>query len=285
MSISAHKKIRLINPKQPFFVLSLNEYFKMPVMRYGISHFYCYRTDEDPEKAHIMAVPDACIDIIFYCGAGDATGKAYFYGTVLEPEDIRFEPNTQIFGVRFLPCYNPIHDDNGAFKKITKEKVVEYKDILADKEVLERITTTTNFHEQVDIFLESYLRRYIASDESLGPVSLSHFVADEIVKSVGTVKFEDLADAAGYSTRYLHQTFTDTFGIPPKTFARIMRFQTMLSMLCEGTEMNFSLAAANLGYADQSHMIRDFKSFVTMTPKKYLNAINQGGYNKKLIVL
>ncbi|MDR1816517.1 MAG: helix-turn-helix domain-containing protein [Clostridiales Family XIII bacterium] len=276
----------VISPKQPFFVLATGEYFKVPVMQYGISHFYCYRTDSDPEKSNILAVPDGCVDLICYCdeGAGKQ-GKAIFYGTVFEPEEIAFRPDSYIFGVRFLPCYNPVSTVPELFPLLAHEKTADARDVMRDMTTLDAVMATTDFRTQIRTFMDAYMKNHKPQGADTGPLPLSGYVAGEIVRTAGSAKFEEIADEAGYSTRYLNRMFTDAFGFSPKTFSRIMRFQNMIGALCVGKEPDFSEFAAELGYADQSHMIKDFKEFVHLTPKKYLNALNTGHYNEKLIIL
>jgi len=283
MGSQEKNRTKLVTPKQPFFVLSLNEYYKVPVMNYGISHFYCYRTDDSPERSNIMAVPDACVDLICYCRKG--AGKAFFYGTVFEPEDIQFEPDSYIFGVRFLPCHNPLNGVFDLFRQLAREKVLHYRDVLSNREMIDRIAETEDFRCQIDIFMEAYLKYYIPAGRGDGIVSLSEFVVGEVLKNSGNVKFEDIAEDAGYSTRYLSRVFKEKYGFSPKTLTRIVRFQTMLNVLCVGKEPDFSEFAVDLGFSDQSHMIKDFKEFVNLTPRKYLNALNQGNYSEKLIIL
>jgi len=220
---------------------------------------------------------------------GDSTvamvGLERPYGTVFEPEDILFPPDSYIFGVRFLPCYNPVASAPDLFRALARDKTADALAVLADTRTLESIMATTDFREQIRLFMDGYRARRAPQGRADGAMPLSGYVAGEIVKTAGAAKFEDIADGAGYTTRYLNKMFTEAYGFSPKTFARIMRFQNMIGALCVGKEPDFSGFAAELGYSDQSHMIKDFKEFVHLTPKKYLNALNQGRYNEKLIIL
>jgi AraC-like DNA-binding protein len=73
----------------------------------------------------------------------------------------------------------------------------------------------------------------------------------------GRCTVDGMARTAGTSARQLERQFLDAVGLPPKTFARIVRFQHALRDLQRGLPAA-SVAAAR-GFADQSHLAREFK--------------------------
>ncbi|MEQ9398968.1 MAG: AraC family transcriptional regulator [Longimicrobiales bacterium] len=80
----------------------------------------------------------------------------------------------------------------------------------------------------------------------------------------------DVCDRLGLSHRYLIQQFRTTVGLAPKTFGRVQRFQGVIDD-CRGRRtVQWSRLAARHGYADQSHMIREFRRFAAVTPTQFL---------------
>lgn len=71
------------------------------------------------------------------------------------------------------------------------------------------------------------------------------------------------------SERQLQRKFRAHIGIPPCTFQRIVRFEAALERLKESKTVNFSQMAYDLGFADQSHFIRDFREFSNLTPLQF----------------
>jgi AraC-like DNA-binding protein len=66
-------------------------------------------------------------------------------------------------------------------------------------------------------------------------------------------------------------------GLSPKSFNKISRFQLSLRLIAKN-EQPFTSIAYDCGYFDQSHFIRDFKSFTGLTPSAYLEnkfSVNQ----------
>lgn len=84
----------------------------------------------------------------------------------------------------------------------------------------------------------------------------------------GNLDIASLTDALGCSRRYLITAFNDHVGVPPKLFARILRFQRACS-LADAGRLGWSEVALRSGYYDQAHLIRDFHQFAGRTPASF----------------
>ncbi len=73
----------------------------------------------------------------------------------------------------------------------------------------------------------------------------------------GRTTVDAMVRMTGTSARQLERLFLEEVGLPPKTFARIVRFQYALRDLQRGVPA--AHAAAARGFADQSHLAREFK--------------------------
>ena len=73
----------------------------------------------------------------------------------------------------------------------------------------------------------------------------------------GRTTVDAMARAAGTSPRHLERQFLEEVGLPPKMFARVVRFQHALRDLQRGVAA--AQVAAARGFADQSHLAREFK--------------------------
>jgi len=76
-----------------------------------------------------------------------------------------------------------------------------------------------------------------------------------------------LADAAGVSRRHLTRVFREIVGVGPKRYSRLARFQAGLIYAGAGKGVAWGRVSADLGYADQSHMIAEFREFSSLTPE------------------
>jgi AraC-like DNA-binding protein len=87
--------------------------------------------------------------------------------------------------------------------------------------------------------------------------------------SGGRVMVGTLAEEAGWSRRHLVARFREQVGLPPKTVARVLRFAEVLRRI-DADPVRWAEVAAACGYADQSHLNRDFRRLVGTTPTAYL---------------
>jgi methylphosphotriester-DNA--protein-cysteine methyltransferase len=79
----------------------------------------------------------------------------------------------------------------------------------------------------------------------------------------------DLAKSAGLDAKRLIRLFVDDVGLTPKLYLRIARFERLLSDVFPRRTVDWSIAASEHGYFDQSHLIHDFREFADMTPTEY----------------
>ncbi len=85
----------------------------------------------------------------------------------------------------------------------------------------------------------------------------------------GRASVEEMADAAGVSSRHLDRLFARYLGVPPKTLARVLRFQRALGALMREPEGTLADVAASAGYFDQAHFIKDFRRMTGGVPRGY----------------
>ena len=80
------------------------------------------------------------------------------------------------------------------------------------------------------------------------------------------LRVEQVAGRAGSSRRHLERAFIERVGCTPKTFAKIARFQRVLSLREQRPQWGWARVAAESGYYDQAHLIADFRRFSGSTP-------------------
>jgi len=88
---------------------------------------------------------------------------------------------------------------------------------------------------------------------------------DRITASGGRIRIASLSDRLGWSRKHLAGKFSDAIGVGPKTLSRIVRFNRALGLSRQG-ENDWADIAANCGYADQAHLVREFRDLAGRTP-------------------
>ncbi|TVT06563.1 AraC family transcriptional regulator [Amycolatopsis bartoniae] len=85
----------------------------------------------------------------------------------------------------------------------------------------------------------------------------------------GVTRVETLAERVGLSVRGLQRLFAEYVGIGPKWVIRRYRLHEATERMAAGGGIDWAALAADLGYADQAHFVRDFRSLFGEPPTWY----------------
>ncbi|MEV8345619.1 helix-turn-helix domain-containing protein [Streptomyces niveus] len=104
--------------------------------------------------------------------------------------------------------------------------------------------------------------------------------ADEAMRVVALVgedrtirRAAQLASAAGLSVRSLQRLFATYVGVGPKWVILRHRIHDALERAEADGEPDWAALAAELGYSDQAHLVRDFTATVGVPPTAYARAV------------
>jgi AraC-like DNA-binding protein len=70
----------------------------------------------------------------------------------------------------------------------------------------------------------------------------------------------------------LQRMFLHYAGVPPTWVIRRYRLLEAAEAVREGKPVSWANVAADLGYADQAHLIRDFRAAIGQTPAAYADS-------------
>jgi AraC-like DNA-binding protein len=92
-----------------------------------------------------------------------------------------------------------------------------------------------------------------------------------ITEDPGLQRVAQLAQASGLSERKLQRLFSDYVGVSPKWVMRRARLhEAALRVEADGpASVDWAVLAADLGYADQAHLTRDFTATLGVPPTRY----------------
>ncbi|AXB48779.1 AraC family transcriptional regulator [Amycolatopsis albispora] len=203
---------------------------------------------ETPYRQLIVPYPN--VHLVF-----NRSGGAYVTG-VSSGHVIRvLEGSDGVFGVAFRP---------GCFRPFLGRSVSTLTDTTVDvAEVFREPIPNPLTVESVEQFLLAQLpdpdpRADIAAD------AVSMIIAKPEITRVSL-----LADALGMNARTLQRLFAEHVGIGPKWVIRRYRLHEVTERLAAGAEIDWAALAADLGYADQAHFTRDFKTMFGESPTHY----------------
>lgn len=223
--------------------------------------------------------PDGCVEWIFHLGAPFQRSITIGTGTTSEWErqprsfvvgelsrSLLLQPTGEVavMGVRFRPGgayrFLPFPLSDFTDTTVPTADVWGHKGTYLEEAVLE----ARNDSQRKQLVEEFLLQQLVTTS----PRPRFEAAVKEIIRSRGQTRVREVANGVGRSSRQLERDFRVSFGLSPKSFCRIMRFQNLLRLLGEGALREWANLAIEGGYADQPHMVREFREFAGHTPSK-----------------
>ena len=90
-----------------------------------------------------------------------------------------------------------------------------------------------------------------------------------VVARPGITRVSELAEGTGRSPRQLQRLFAEHVGVGPKWVIRRHRAHEAAVRAEDGEDGDWSALAAELGYSDQAHLIREFTTAVGTPPARH----------------
>ncbi|EPD63292.1 AraC family transcriptional regulator [Streptomyces sp. HGB0020] len=120
--------------------------------------------------------------------------------------------------------------------------------------------------------VDDWLLRRMSRHEAAHPIATP--VADAwhlLLSAHGLLRIDSLAAETSVSERHLRNRFRTEIGLTPKAAARVIRFdRTRRRLASRPDAIDLAQLAADCGYADQSHLDREFSTLAACTPTNWL---------------
>ena len=143
---------------------------------------------------------------------------------------------------------------------------------VAARQLVERLRDAPDWDVRFDIVERFLLSR---ADAGPRPTPAVGWALSRLWQTEGRERVDSLAAAIGCSRRYLHARFREQVGLAPKTVARLIRFGAVRRRI-EGAPARWADVAYDCGYADQSHLNRDFRELAGTTPADFVTRLLPG---------
>lgn len=226
------------------------------------------------------ALPDACAEIYFNLGPG---GRHEFNGCATAGASRR---SAWVVGprARNLLVVKEVVDCDivgirlraGAVAHVLGSPASALRGCLVDLDcfwgstvdrIRERLYATPDAAVRVSLVQRSLLQqlaRRRADRELVRTLLLCHAVADPAGSSIAAV-----AAAHGLSHRQVIARFEQEVGLKPKEYQRVQRLRRVLAAIRAHQRPRWAELAIEHGYADQSHLIHEFRRLSGITPVQY----------------
>ncbi len=91
-----------------------------------------------------------------------------------------------------------------------------------------------------------------------------------MLRTSGRARISDVSAAQALSCRQLERRFDAMMGVSPKAFASLVRYQLLWQDMALNPHFNALDAVDKFGYADQAHLLGDFRRHHLMSPREAL---------------
>lgn len=250
-----------------------SEHKVAPILAKHIECIWLLESCGEPISASPQRLlPDGCVELILNFSdlfrehkegsQSNLQPRRFVVGQMTRPMLVSPTGRVQILGIRFAP------GGTLPFFSCPPGELTNSIAPLADvataleKELSGRIYEARDWTEKIRL-LETALIKCLLSAKH-GPASLQGAIS-RIIRAGGQTSVDLLANDLGISGRQLERRFLNEVGLGPKLLCRILRFQQVFRAV-ENADSNWAKIAADCGYYDQAHLIRDFRQFAEQTP-------------------
>lgn len=243
-----------------------------------MAYWYCVGDASKVPSAAIL--PDAYVEIVFNLGDPVIlTGPAYtgnqpdrcVVGPLSSAIQIEYTGPVATFGIRFHPARGALFFERSAPDLADRLLPLAHVSSSLDRVLSQLISGTWNPESEASrAALDQILLKQLAS---VPPPDKSVIaVVDRLTASTSSPSVADIARELGLSVRQVQRRFTEAVGMPPKQFVRVIRFARLWQMATMSPPEAWAHLAAEHGYADQAHMIREFRSFGIKPPARFFSS-------------
>jgi AraC-like DNA-binding protein len=200
--------------------------------------------------------PDGCLDIVYSLELGLRA-----VGAMPVERRFRMSAGMAVAGVRFRP---------GLARQFLLAPPVELTGRLEPLEQLwgrrareleSRLSGSPSAEERTRLLLSALLHNDAPVD-SPGAIGRA---MESIAAAHGVLDLDWAAAQANLSARQFRRRCLEESGLTPKHLCRVLRFRRSLE-LAASRRLSWAAIAAETGYFDQAHLIRDFREFTGKTP-------------------
>ncbi|MBX7150901.1 helix-turn-helix domain-containing protein [bacterium] len=232
---------------------------------------------DDTYNGHVQPeriLPDGCFELVL--NFGESFKRYHSDGSVeVQPpalvvgqmtQHVMIQPTGRIdlLGIRFHP--------GGAFpffkfpqSEIT-DRIFNIEDLIPFSDFFSELYDQSSTLCRKKI-IETWLSTSLRSNKN--DFQLTQWATQAILARNGVINLKNFLQTLGISERQMERLFKNQVGLSPKMFARIIRFQSIFRALESESATDWSPLAFECGYYDQSHFLKDFKSFAGELPSSY----------------
>lgn len=200
-----------------------------------------------------LVIPDNCADILLELEPDGSVADASVVGLMTRPVHVAARP-VHMVGLRFRP---------GWLAPLLRFDAATVRDARVP---LSSVAPAWARALESDQPLERLLDAVATSlAAQRGPAPVVRAVLDEVRTNPAELRVESVCRTQGVSRQFLARVFNQQVGIGPKFVARVTRLARVRGAM-SSRRGDWARLAAESGYSDQSHLVREMRSLAGAVP-------------------
>jgi AraC-like DNA-binding protein len=225
-----------------------------------VDYYWIVRWDVTGQPPYEQSIlPHPCVHLVF------EDGGANVYGVDTKIFTRRLTGRGKVLGVRFRPgCFRPFSPSPVC---TLNDRVVPAAAILPPIARASEAVMAAATDEEMTAVAAGALRAVAPPRDPVAEEVAA--MAERITSDLGLRRVGDLTSAFGMTERKLQRLFSEYVGVSPKWVMRRARLHEAALRASSGDPVDWATLARDLGYADQSHLTRDFTATIGTPPARY----------------
>jgi AraC-like DNA-binding protein len=188
------------------------------------------------------------------------------FGAGLHDRPVTTEHGGRSFGIHVDLAPPAAYMLFGLPMHLLAQQVVSIEDVLDEPSLADRLHDAGGWADRFRALDEVIATRLAdARPPSAGVV----WAWGRLLETDGRVAVGTLAEQLGWSRKRIVARFREEVGLPPKTVARLLRFDRARTLAERAQRPEWGRIAVECGYYDQSHLINDFRAVTGRTPETF----------------
>jgi len=218
---------------------------------------------ESPYSYRIVS--DGCIDIFF---EKDHPKQSFIMGFFRKYTSFSIGKKFNYIGIRFLPTALPLLFKINA-NELSNQSQKLSKILPKFSQRISKINTKNHSFDELAAELNEIINQHIQKETfELDPRLFNSL--NIIFQTKGNLDIEKDLNT-GLSPRQLRRIFNFYLGTTPKAFSNVVRFQYILNLKPSSKNLKENKLYYDVGFFDQAHFIKNFKTFYGVTPSEALS--------------
>ncbi|MDH4616493.1 helix-turn-helix domain-containing protein [Brevibacillus sp. AY1] len=244
---------------------ALSRFEPGPLLEPFIEHYWTIHFDVHPETPYsqtVLSYPN--VHLVFE--HDDLGRRALLYGIPKQPFVRKLRGVGRVLGVKFRAGgFYPFWQRDVSLLTGATVKASEVFGSVADewKHAVLDAGDDAAMARQAEIALSTRLPERDAQAE------LAARIVQDVMDYRDIIRVEQMSERTGLSIRQLQRLFRKYVGVTPKWVIKRFRLQETALRLEWDKSAQWAELAVQLGYFDQAHFIKDFKSVLGLSPAEY----------------